>query len=320
MLTDRANVICVLEVLKEHSDSEHILPMRELISKISSAYDIKPDRRTVYSAISLLAQLGYDISTFEENGIGYYLRSRDFEPSEILLLADAVYAFPFIPPKQSEQLVKKLQNQLSSHRRKEYKNLTIVKPERKTDNRQVFWSIEQLDKAITAGCKVSFTYLQRDVNKELVPRRSKPYIVSPYRLVYTNEHYYLVCSYETHPGTSFYRIDRMRDITVLADESVDGKIDEAEIDHAIYAFAGKSEQITLRCDKGFLDDVMDRFGLDLRVTKEANEQISVSFKAAPQGVKFWALQYLPYIEITEPKWLRDDIIECLKNNPYIKGG
>ena len=28
MLTEKANAICLLEVLKEYSDAEHILPMR----------------------------------------------------------------------------------------------------------------------------------------------------------------------------------------------------------------------------------------------------------------------------------------------------
>ncbi len=317
MLTDRANVICVLEVLKEHSDAEHILPMRDLLAKIKSAYGIKPDRRTIYSAISLLSQLGYDISTFEENRVGYYLRSGNFEPSEILLLSDAVYAFPFIPAKQSKQLVEKLQKELSVHKRKKHKNLTIVKPDRKTENRQVFWNIEQLDEAISQQCKIRFTYLKNTANKELVPRRDTPYVVSPYHLVYTNEHYYLVCSHEAHPGTAFYRLDRMKDIVLLADETVDGEIDESEIDHAIYAFAGQPEQITLRCNMGFLDDVIDKFGSAVRV-REDGDRIFVSFHAAPQGVKFWALQYLPYIEIMEPQWLRDEIIECLKNNPYIK--
>ena len=32
MLTEKANAICLLEVLKEYSDAEHILPMREIIA------------------------------------------------------------------------------------------------------------------------------------------------------------------------------------------------------------------------------------------------------------------------------------------------
>lgn len=59
-----------------------------------------------------MIELGYDISLYEDNGVGYYLRDRELEPSEVLLLTDAVYSFPFIPASgQTEQLV---QNRKSS--------------------------------------------------------------------------------------------------------------------------------------------------------------------------------------------------------------
>ena len=58
MLTEKANAICLLEVLKEYSDAEHILPMREIIAKMQSLYGIKIDRRTVYGAVALLIELG----------------------------------------------------------------------------------------------------------------------------------------------------------------------------------------------------------------------------------------------------------------------
>ncbi len=136
MLTEKANAICLLEVLKEYSDAEHILPMREIIGKMQSLYGIKIDRRTVYGAVALLIEIGYDISIYEDNGVGYYLRSRELEQSEVLLLTDAVYSFPFIPAKQTEQLVQKLQKQLSVHQRKRYRYLTISRQDRKTDNRR----------------------------------------------------------------------------------------------------------------------------------------------------------------------------------------
>ena len=82
MLTEKANAICLLEVLKEYSDAEHILPMREIIAKMQSLYGIKIDRRTVYGAVALLIELGYDISIYEDNCVGYYLRDRELEPSE----------------------------------------------------------------------------------------------------------------------------------------------------------------------------------------------------------------------------------------------
>ena len=108
MLSEKAYALCLLEILQEHSDAEHILPMREIIAKMQVIYGIRPDRRTIYAAAALLIGLGYDLSVYEENGVGYYLRSRPLEQSEVLLLTDAVYAFPFISARQTEQLVKKL--------------------------------------------------------------------------------------------------------------------------------------------------------------------------------------------------------------------
>ena len=147
MLTEKANAICLLEVLKEYSDAEHILPMREIIAKMQSLYGIKIDRRTIYGAVALLIELGYDVSLYEDNGVGYYLRERELEQSEVLLLTDAVYSFPFIPARQTEQLVQKLQKQLSVHQRKKYRHLTVARQGHKTGNRQIFWNIEQLDEA-----------------------------------------------------------------------------------------------------------------------------------------------------------------------------
>lgn len=53
MMTDRANAICLLEILKEYSDENHPLAMREIIQKMNVIYDLKPDRRTIYSAVAL---------------------------------------------------------------------------------------------------------------------------------------------------------------------------------------------------------------------------------------------------------------------------
>ena len=52
------------------TSEDHIMPMREIITKMNTLYGIKPDRRTICSAASLLIDLGYDISVFEDNGVG----------------------------------------------------------------------------------------------------------------------------------------------------------------------------------------------------------------------------------------------------------
>ena len=315
MLTEKANAICLLEVLKEYSDAEHILPMREIIAKMQSLYGIKIDRRTVYGAVALLIELGYDISLYEDNGVGYYLRDRELEPSEVLLLTDAVYSFPFIPARQTEQLVQKLQKQLSVYQRKKYRHLTVARQGRKTGNRQIFWNIEQLDEAITRKKKVTLAYLHYGYDKRQHPTAT--YTLSPYEMVYTNEHYYLICIPDHDPHTRLYRIDRMAVIRIL-DEPRSEAVARQEAQNAVYAYVGKPERIVMYCDRAILDDVIDRFGTDIQLRERDENTFAVSFTAPPRGIKFWALQYLPYVEVVEPAWLREEVIDSIGKNRYLQ--
>ena len=285
--------------------------MRDLISHMEGIYGLSPDRRTVYSAVELLQDLGYDISNYEENGRGYYFRGRELELSEVLLVTDAIYSCPVITGKQSNDLVKKLQGSLSTYKRKQYRHLTIARDGKKGSNKQVFLNIEILDEAITKKRKISFTYLEYDTTKKLVPRRAKPYVGSCYGMTYMNEHYYLICLMGSHTDLSLYRIDRMKDVEIL-DEKADMKeFDKAQIQSAIYAYLGAPETIEFRADKSILSDVIDKFGTEIFIIDEENS-FTATFTAPPQGIKFWALQYLDHVEITKPAWLRQEIADIVK--------
>ena len=321
MVSGKATPICLLRVLDEYSDENHILTMGEIRSKLNTGYGISPDRRTVYGAISLLASIGIETSTYEENGSGYYLKTRLFEPSEVRLLMDAVYSFPFLPAKHSEDLITKLQKLMCVHERRSIKHMTVARSDVKTSNRQVFWTIDQLDKAISQKLKVSFTYLKYNTHKELVSRRDDKYTVNPCGIMLTNDYYYLVCVKDNKKNVSMYRIDKMKDLQITNDPMVlcEQGIDPKESTmRAVYAYSGEPELITLRCRRNLLDHVIDKHGTDIQIMELDSESLEISFTAAPEGVKFWALQYLPNLEIISPQWLRDEIIDCIKSNPYLE--
>lgn len=108
MLTEKANILCILEILKKYSDSDHILSLADILHKMKALYDVEADRRTVYRNIDALIEFGYDISKYSENKTGYYLRERDFEPSEIHMLCDAVFSAECISKNAGETLIKKI--------------------------------------------------------------------------------------------------------------------------------------------------------------------------------------------------------------------
>lgn len=261
--------------------------------------------------------LGYDISSYNENKQGYYLRERDFEQSGIQMLTDAICRFPFVSEEYTKQLIQKLQNCNSIYNRKKWHHLSVIRENVKTNNAQIFLNIEVLDDAIENNRQVSFTYLTYNQKMELVARREKPYIVNPYSMVYTNEHYYLVCNLTGHEGTSLYRIDRIKNIEILdcAIEFVDTEPKETA-NNAIYAFTGKPETIVFVFEKSQLDNVIDRFGTKMRLSEQEDRYVA-RVNISPIGMKFWAMQYLPYVEILEPEWLRKEIVDIVKNDRYV---
>ena len=319
MLTERAITICLLEVLHEYSDYNHILSMSEIIGKIKNIYGLSPDRRTVYSALDTLVELGYEISFYKENGKGYYLRDRQLEPSEAHLLSDAVCAFPFISEKQTAHLMKKIHSLVSAYERKQIKNLTVIRADQKTVNKNVFYNIEMLDEAIERKRKVTFDYYDYGTDKQLHKRREKKYKVNPYGMVYSNEHYYLVCIMSRQQNVSMYRIDRIQNI-----EITDIELDEHDIDphsivrSAVYAHTGEAVDIEMLIEPKTLNDVIDRFGTNLAMSETEDGRIKVHIKATATGMKYWALQYLCSVEIVSPQSLREEVISMLQNNHYFK--
>lgn len=318
-LTDKANTICLYKILEQYSDEEHLLTMKDIIGKFADDYGLRIDRRTVYSSIKTLQKLKYDISDFEENHKGYYLRSRLFEPSELRLMMDAVYSMNSIPQKQTNDLIEKLQSTCSIHQKKLYRHLFTSEPDKKTQNRTVFFNIDSLETAIASRVKVEFTYLEYRLDKRLHPRRKERYVVSPYSMFCDNRKYYLICIKDGKTALGNYRIDLMKDIRILEDTPVSVPPSQVDINTArktVYAYSGEPVGIKLRCKNSAIGGVVDEFGSGVRIEPAGPDHFIARLKAAPQGVLYWTMQYLSEIEILEPKSMRESAVEMLKSNPY----
>ncbi|MDO5331775.1 MAG: WYL domain-containing protein [Bacillota bacterium] len=316
--TDKANMLCILSILEEYSDENHILTQKEIIAKMQTLYDRKVDRRTIYAALDALEDFGYEISRYEANGKGYYIQERKFSSAEIKLLIDAIYSCQYISPRQTEELLTKLRSFLSVHERKNFNYTNIIAPDKKSPNSEMFLNIEIIDEAINDKKKISFIYLDYDYDKTLKPRRKELYIANPYIMVCDSANYYLVAITNRHSDIGYYRIDMMKDIKVL-DESIDVSKKDAKLDSVkkvVYAFSGQPVSVHLHCDKTALRYVIEKFGKDIIIQKNADGSFDAMFKAAPKGVVYWALQYLDSVEVVSPKEIRDEVKKIIKDNKY----
>lgn len=317
MLTEKAYILCILSVLQKYSDADHILTIKKFSEILESNFDIKVDRRTIYRNINHLIDFGYDISVYEENKVGYYLRGREFEPSELRLLADAVLAAEFIPQKEGKDLIHKLQELGSKFQTQHLNRLAYIKSNKKIPNREIFLTIEVLDEAIRAKQQVEFEYVTYDIHLKQVPRRKEKYIVSPYSLYWSNSQYYLISNMEPHENFCHFRLDRVKNIKIKGTPS---KPVPRETDiftyanKALFMFGGHTEAFTLKCNNEILNDVVDQFGDDITIIDSNEATFTTIVKATSGGMKLWAIHYLSSCQVLSPEWLVKDIIEVIRTS------
>ena len=182
MQDKKTSVLALLKILEEHSDENHVLTQPKLLELLETIYHVSLDRRTLYKNVEMLTDFGYDISTYSDNGKGYYLRERQFETSEISLLCNAIHSSNYIPNSSSKELINKLLSTQSKYYKNDFKSTVFVENANKKDNKDFFLNIEIISEAIKERKTISFNYTRYNLKKQLENRREELYVLSPYYL------------------------------------------------------------------------------------------------------------------------------------------
>jgi len=117
-INKKQSLLCVLEILREYSDNKHILKQSQLLDLVEINYDLKIDRRTLYSNIDLLKQFGYDISDFNDNGFGYYLNERTFSSYDMNLIVDAILKDDTASSKAKARIITTIEGMCSKYNKR----------------------------------------------------------------------------------------------------------------------------------------------------------------------------------------------------------
>ena len=258
------------KILMEETDDYHGLTMPDLLQELE-AYGVTADRKSIYSDIEALNEIGLDV-VGEKSGkyFVYHIGSRRFELAELKLLVDAIQSFKFITEKKSQALIKKLTTLASSYEAAQLERQLSVQGRVKTMNESIYYTVDEIHAAISENKKISFKYMNWDTNKKLVPRKNEPYIVSPWRLTWNDENYYLIAFDAAADKIKQYRVDKMDKLTIL-DEKREGKELfkafnlSAYTNRAFGMFGGEGTMVTLTIKDEMIGVLIDRFGKDIAV-------------------------------------------------------
>lgn len=297
----------ILDWLKKNTDRNHTYNADYIADVISEDYGISAERRSVYrdidainEAVLLAHEEAFDIEearelvesgqrtiVYDAASKGYYYDNVFCDFDDIRLAAEAIYSAKFIDKASADRLVKELifQN-ISIHQQADIKDDIFVSDRVRTANKHLWKTIETIREAMRNRDKddiddakkykhrpeqISFQYLTHslgNVNNEIERGRGAEYIVSPYKLMFSDGNFYLLAynAKSKRNKVLTYRVDRMRNVKRIKGSEREGWEEVKQIDLETYTqthfnmFAGDSELVTIRFTNDLLDSIIDRFG------------------------------------------------------------
>ena len=329
-------IMNILDILRRYSDADHRLSQKDIIDILQTEYEMVADRKAIKRNLMNLIDFGYNLEFSESvrrNKDGeeefiytdWYLE-REFSDAELRLLIDSLLFSKHIPYSQCKELIEKIEglsNRYFKSKVRHIRNLPVDQPQ----NAELFYTIEILDEAIERNRQVVFHYGDYGTDKKLHLRERKDgkpreYLVNPYQMVATNGRYYLIANVERHDNISHYRVDHIRDIEITDTpakpqrkvEGLENGLDlPKHMAEHVYMFAGESQRVIMRTTPGMAGELIDWFGSGVTFSDETETPVIAHVTANLQAMRFWALQYAPYVTVLAPQSLVDTVkkdLEC----------
>ena len=312
----KLSILYTLQVLRDYSDENHLLSQNDIVIKINNIYGMTCERKSIANNIDSLIDLGYDIVKTNK---GAYLASREFEPSEIRFLVDAVFSSKSINSKHSRELAKKLSEFLSVYQRKQYKYVYKADELNRTDNKELFFNIDIINEAIEKNKQIEFDYIKRTYKGDKV--KKYPYKVNPYCLINNQGKYFLVCNYDYFDNIGNYKLEKIHNIKILDTpikpatqvKGFENGLDIAKYaNENIYMFSTNSIKATVKIySESATAYVEEWFGKNASLYEKENS-IFADITANETSLIYWCLQYGEDIELLSPKDTREKIKEIVK--------
>ena len=313
----KLKILYILHYLEKNSHEDHPVRASELITMLhNTPQEIICDRKTIYSDIRALQDYGIDIITVPGKNGGYYIGARNFEPSELKLLIDAVQSSKYLTEKKSRELIKKLCAQCNEHDAALMSRHVMVSGRVKSMNETILYNVDSIQEAIAKCKKISFRYFDWDLKGNRA-YREKDYIASPYGLCQDNENCYLLALSERH-GITSYRVDRMVEIKVLDEprtvcQELTGK---GLIEHAnrrFQMFAGDAVQVKMRFHTKLLNAVYDKFGRDMMPIPDGESHFTVTMPIAVSPMFLsWIIGFGNQAQILYPQSVIEQCVQLCR--------
>lgn len=316
-VTNKSRILYILKLLYENTDEQNTISITDIIDMLEKQ-GIKAHRRTIMTDIESIEESGVDIITIKSTQNRYFIGNREFELAEVKLLVDAVESSKLITQKKSNELIRKLSTLVSKHQASELNCHVYVDQRVKPENEEIYYTVDAIHSAINSNKQIEFKYYQYTGKKEKVFKNGgSVYSLSPYALIWSEDHYYTIGYSNKHGKISKFRVDRMAHTSVAEREIFPKPVDFEIAEYAkcvFEMFDGETKTVELKCINDLMDVIVDRFGESVN-TQELGSNcfkaiVDVSISPTFYG---WVFGFGGKMSILAPAEVKGEYVEMARN-------
>ena len=310
----KLKLLHLAEIFLTRTDEDHPLTADQLVAELKKS-GIDSERKSIYSDIAYLIDFGMDIEKNSEKGRGYYLAERDYQLAEVRLLMDAVQAASFITPKKTRELINKIEGLTSVYQAQELSRQVYIDNRNKQNNEEIYYNIDYIHRAITNNKKIALKYRRRGFSPEgNIVWTVKNLTISPYAMLWSDDNYYVIGNNQKYDNLIHLRLDRIKNVVELNEPSRHfSEVSEYKtfFDVADYAnrlfnvYGGETVTVEFLCRADKVEQILDRFGEDVKIRLRSDGRFSFRFQAAlSEGLVADILKLGDAVEVLAPIKLR----------------
>lgn len=327
----KLKILYIADYLRKYTDEYHAVTASDIADYLDEC-GIKAERKSIYRDIKLLRD-EFEMDIDGGQGGKFRLMSREFYFEELQLVIECLHASKFLSMGRTNELVNVLKEDfMSEYQAEQIGSDVFLRSNFSSFPKGMMFNLSQIYTAMAKKLegkkhipqKISFKYKSTSYVRSANPtdldrRKGEAYIVSPYKLMINNDHYYLIAYTDKEKEFRHYRVDRMKNIELL-DEPRDGAKEFKELDLSDYAertfgmFKGEKCKIQMRFINPLYDTVAERLGLGARFFDDDGKHFKVVADVEISNQFFaWVCGFRKGATILYPPKVVEDFNKFLKD-------
>lgn len=271
----KLKLLYLSRILLDGTDERHGMTLTEILSELSQ-YGIEAGRKSVYDDMEALRVYGYDVGSYRDRYVRYYIKERKIDRAEAKTLGELLAGTDMLPARKRNELVRKIwENGYMA-------GIPVPAADDGGMGEDAYKNIELACRAMAEGKCLAFKCFEWNERKQRkLCYGGELLTVTPWDVVIKDGRYKIVCFEHKSREIALFSPDKLISITAVT-EKREGEREFNEFN------TGSTEalNIVLRCDNAIASSVFERFGADSSILSNGDEHFDVSVKCVPDGAFF----------------------------------